>query len=785
MGHYDITMAHASASMKGGVGAHASASMKGGVGAQSASTTYLYAVSSAVYEPHHVFKLGATINPRGRLSTYQTGCPPGFTPAHEPIYVALWELYGDASVPIPLSHEDDQHHHTTINLYDAEAALHDHFYRYRLTHGRRNDTEWFRFPNDTALEQIRAFLSRQPWFKQEIPTDALPILTRPRFLQNPTPSNRGFLKTNEARLAALTDLQDPVIHAIREWFADPTREAGTLLAPCGSGKTIMTTKATHDVKRMIICVPSHTIQMQWYAALSHRAFPSDDIHCLGSQGTNDLPTIREWMERDTFCLLVPYASSHHLVDLLTPRVQLIVLDEAHHMAGIVMSAEDKENKAHVGITRLLMKRAVELHIKRLSLTFTPRILYSDDTDLEFMSMDNAAIFGHPIAELNLRKLIQQGILPDYRIWTLRDEARAGTGVIGMAECLLEAWGVTELVRNMKQPNHPRVEQPLLHHMIVFAATNEEAKQLADYLAERLTERMDDTRVFCVKGGQSKETAQAIRDFEDAPRAIIVNCRVLGEGVDIPKANAVAITYAKHAMGDITQMILRPGRWHTGKPLFHMLFPILDDEDMSGFQNVLTALASCDTSIRDEILLRAQPPAADVIPDPSPYMPSAEGEHVERILMDDMDGTDVERIRACFQRTRQAVFSVYDSRQIQALCLEKGVDTSVEYHTVLRPHTDLPEYPRPRGVTWYDYLHPRAGDRMANVDRISAAVFVKEILEKNSLRMALTYTEWREVQPASVRATVPSVQHILDGYFGADMVSFNDLVVRYGRSQGRR
>jgi len=728
--------------------------------------SYLYAVTAAVYEPHHVFKLGATINPRGRLSTYQTGCPPGFTPSHELTYVALWEIDGDA-----------------INIYDAEAALHDHFYRHRLSHGRRNDTEWFRFMETQAcasqtypspmdpLEQIRAFLTRQPWFKREIPTDALPLLTRPRFLQNPTPSNRGFLKTDGARIAALTALQDPVIHAIREWFADPTREAGTLLAPCGSGKTIMTVKAVHDVKRMIICVPSHTIQTQWYAALTQGS--SDSILRLGSQGTNDLPTIRKWMERDTFCIIVPYASSHHLVDLLTPRVQLIVLDEAHHMAGVVMSEEREETQKHIGITRSLMKRAVDLHIKRLSLTFTPRILYSDD-DLEFMSMDNAAIFGRPIAELNLRKLIQQGILPDYRIWTLRDEARAGTGVIGMAECLLEAWGVTELVRNTKQPHAPRMEQPLLHHMIVFAATNEEAARLAEHLRERLTE----TLVLCVKGGQAKETAKSIRDFEAAPRAILVNCRVLGEGVDIPKANAVAITYAKHAMGDITQMILRPGRWYTGKPLFHMLFPILDDEDMSGFQNVLTALASCDTSIRDEILLRASV-AADVIPDPSPYMPAAAGESVERILMDDMDGTDLERIQACFQRARQAVFSVYDSRQIQALCLEKGVDTSVEYHTVLRPYTDLPEYPRPRGVTWYTYLHPHA------VDRIAAPMFVKEILEKNSLRMALTYTEWREVQPASVRDSLPSVQHILDGYFGADMASFNDLLVRYGKSQGRR
>jgi hypothetical protein len=208
----------------------------------------------------------------------------------------------------------------------------------------------------------------------------------------------------------------------------------------------------------------------------------------------------------------------------------------------------------------------------------------------------------------------------------------------------------------------------------------------------------------------------------------------------------------------------------------MLFPILDDEDMSGFQNVLTALASCDTSIRDEILLR-YPVAVALGPGPGPApSPSAAGESVERILMDDMDGTDLERIRACFQRTRQAVFSSYDSRQIQALCLEKGVDTSVEYHTVLRPYTDLPEDPRPRGTTWYDYLHPRTG-RTAATGLMAAAEFVKEVLEAHSLHTAEAYKKWQEILPVS--EAPPSVQHIADGYFGADHIYIADLLARYG------
>ena len=153
--------------------------------------------------------------------------------------------------------------------------------------------------------------------------------------------------------------------------------------------------------------------------------------------------------------------------------------------------------------------------------------------------------------------------------------------------------------------------PILHHLIIFAATNDEAKQLETYFANKTK----DTLVLCVKGGDKLE--EPIRRFSQAKRAIIVNCKVLGEGVDIPIANAVAVTYPKHSRGEITQMLLRAGRWYDSKSVFHILLPILDVDDMTGFEDVLTALASCDDQLRDEVILRAIKPINSEEKPPTP------------------------------------------------------------------------------------------------------------------------------------------------------------------------
>ena len=698
----------------------------------------IYLASSPVFRALFLGKLGCTEEPYGRRSTYLTGCPPGLTPSYDIDYEGMWETTAT----------------TRDELFEYEDEVHNHFLKYRMMREIPGDSEWFNFQGRSPYDAVKAFMETRPWVKRQIPlSEIAPPKRLSRYMRRQYQKNLQYIKTRGKRNETLNALQEPVISAIHSFMFDSTNRAGYVIAPCGSGKTIMSAKGFRGLKKVIICCPSKQIQNQWRNTLiTESVFADSDIHFVGGTGTTDLEAIRHILRQESYCIISTYMSSHLLVDSITPATELLVLDEAHHMAGIVAKDEKGE-----GRTRRLMVKASELEIKRLSLTYTPRIIHDDGgTDVDYLTMDDDAIFGSKIAELKIRDLIRKGVLPDYRLWTLRDEARKGTGIIGKAECILEAWNATEIIRGE--------EKHILHHLIVFASTTQEAKDL-----ERFFKAKTSDVILRVEEGDKLEVP--IQQFADAKRAILVNCFVLNEGVDIPCANAVAITYPKQSRGQITQMILRAGRWFEGKPVFHVLIPTLGDEDLTGFEEVLSALASCDEQIQDEIVLRS---AVGVKPsDPLPSSPDSSDTPPECIMIEEFEANE-EDIKRCFTNIRKNLFPARESRRIQELCIEKGWDTSVEYGLQRLAIPELPEDPKPKNSTWFDYLHPTYGDR------ISASDFVKTVLDPNSLRVGGKYDEWLGVQPSDVIAHLPTVQHITDGYFGKDDTNFNTLREKFGK-----
>ena len=709
---------------------------------------FLYIATSAFYKTLNIVKLGMTEDLYGRRSTYQTSCPPGLTPhSHDIVYEVVWKI--DTII------RDEG--------FEYEDLLHNQFIKYRMMRNVPGDSEWFDFKNQPGIVLVKAFMENMPWVVREVPlSEIAPLKRASRQLRKQHHRNTNFIRPLNKRNEVLNQIQTPVIEAIHQFCLNILLFAGFIVAPCGSGKTLMACKGIKGIKRTIICCPSNQIQNQWMSTLiSEGTFTDKDILVMGSNGTTNKDEIRQFMQKDSYCIITTYMSSNLLVDILTANTQLILLDEAHHVAGIVGKEDEGEGK-----TRRLMMKAVELQVKRLSLTFTPRILRNDDNlDVEYSSMDDTTIFGSQIAELKIRDLIKKGVLPDYRLWCLRDASKKGNGILGKADCILEAWEATEFVRGE--------EKYILQHLIVFASTNDEAKQLEEYFSKKTTE----TLVICVKGGD--KLREPIRKFSEAKRAIIVNCKVLGEGVDIPIANAVAVTYPKYSRGEITQMILRAGRWYEGKPVFHILLPILGDEDMSGFEEVLTSLASCDDQLRDEIILRA---SNIVDSKETPSTPDNAGAVAECIMIDDYDGSNLDEIKKCFSNIRKSLFPSRESKRIQELCIEKGVDTSIEYAmTLCTQIPELPEDPKPKSQLWYDYLHPTLSER------ITVQIFVKDILEMNNLRVGHKYDEWLGIQPSDVRVNLPSVQNISDGYFGVDYTNFNELLLKFGKKVigGRR
>jgi superfamily II DNA or RNA helicase len=711
---------------------------------------YIYLASSNAFRSMHLGKIGCSQELYGRRSTYLTGCPPGLTPSYDIEYEGVWETTAT----------------TKDELFDYEDEVDDHFLKYRMMREIPRDSEWFNFQGNNPYDIVKSFMDTRTWVKRQLSLSEIkPPKRSLRYLRKQYHKNLSYLKTRAKRNAVLDGLQQPIISNIRSFVFESESKAGYIIAPCGSGKTIMTIKGIRGIKKCVISCPSKQIQNQWKNSLiAESIFNESQIYFIGGSGTTDIDEIRALFAQESYCIISTYMSSHLLVDLIKQNTELWIGDEAHHMAGIVAKDDTGE-----GRTRRLLLKATEIGIKRLSLTYTPRFIIdmrdSEKDKMDYLTMDDDAIFGPKIAELKIRDLIRKGVLPDYRLWTLRDEARKGTGIIGKAECILEAWNATEVIREE--------EVYILHHLVVFAYTVQEAKDLERFFKAKTT----DTLVIRVQEGDKLEGP--IQMFTSAKRAIFVNCFVLNEGVDIPCANSVAITYPKQSRGQITQMILRAGRWYEGKSVFHVLIPTLDEEDLSGFEEVLSALASCDDQIRDEIMLRSVGVISSLSPKPTPFPSDGKlGDAPECIMIDEFGATEDE-IRRCFANIRKNLFPARESRRIQELCIEKGWDTSVEYSLQRIVIPELPEDPRTKNVSWYDYLHPYGNAKL------TVSEFVKTILDKHNLRLAYRYDEWRGVQPSDVLTRLPSVQHITDGYFGKDDTDFNVIREKYGKKiQGR-
>ena len=661
---------------------------------------FLYVASSDYFRIKHSYKMGCTEYPKERLATYRTGCPPDMDPSCDIGFDLIYETFA----------KDREE----LSRYEDE--LHDNFVQWRLVREIPGDSEWFRF-EASPIEQIQSFMESKGWKRVEV--EEVPRNNR---LLRPYKRNFKIIKTSAERVALLDKVQSVEISKIIE-FIQSAELAATVIAPCGFGKTRITVCATKDVKRMIICCPTRQIQNQWCKALN------ENCMCVGGKGSTDEECIRSILKKPEFVVVATYASCHLLK---TAIYDLLVLDEVHHMAGLVGES--------VGRTRTLLEAAIANKIKRLCLTFTPRYVTAETTHF---SMDNEEIFGKVISKITFRYMVDIGLLPDYRVWCLRDEEREGSGVLARAACILEAWRASEIVRGETRP--------ILHHLLVYAATLEEASVIETFFKASCSEL-----VLNVKGGD--DTEAIIAQFTAAKRAIMISVYKLSEGADVPVSNAVAFACVKHAIGQTTQFMLRPGRWYEGKDVFHIIIPALG-EDMSGFETVLSALAQTDHEIHDEIIARSTGGGYS-----SKTFSTAGVEAMpQRIIMEGYASSPTEMSR-CFSKIHSEGVRM-GWVNVQKQCIKHGIKTSVAY-SEWKPD-NYPSDPRPKNMSWFKFLNP-------DKEPIPIQDFASLLVAKG-LDDAKKYEAGRD-------AAQPSVQEICDGYFGEKNCNFN---VIYGSVASRR
>ncbi|MEU9313753.1 Helicase associated domain protein [Streptomyces sp. NPDC048256] len=451
---------------------------------------------------------------------------------------------------------------------------------------------------------------------------------------------------------------------------------GQVHAACGTGKTIMAAASARRLVprgRVLVLVPTLDLLAQtvraWHEA-GHKgpavavcSLQDDpELWSLKVRSTTNPIQLALWHGQGPVTIYATYASLGVLAEAfegvygqkLDP-VDLAVVDEAHRTSGSM-------GKAWAGIHDQTIIPAY----RRLYLTATPRIWEErlsrevaegvrDPLPREMAaSMDDEKVFGPVLYKLSLASAVSRGLLARYQIIVLELQDPVVT-----PERLMGEERHTEEVRGQRLG---ALQAALLHTMaqhdlstcITFHHRTIEAQAYAEGL-ERVAAKLHadqpekyPKRIWAdwLCGEHVPERRREVLGSFGftAQRAVLSNCRVLGEGVDIRSVDSVALLDPKGAPHDIVQAIGRALRQKPGQgKLASLIVPVFlqpgeKPEDMftSGsyrpLVKVLEGLRAHDEEAV-ELLAIPQEPQKDVA-QPSVNIGSApeEGEEESRLLL---------------------------------------------------------------------------------------------------------------------------------------------------------
>ncbi|WP_031050359.1 DEAD/DEAH box helicase [Streptomyces sp. NRRL F-5650] len=451
---------------------------------------------------------------------------------------------------------------------------------------------------------------------------------------------------------------------------------GQVHAACGTGKTIIAAASAKRLVpkgRILVLVPTLDLLAQtvkaWHEA-GHKgpavavcSLQDDpELWSLGVRSTTNPVQLALWHGQGPVTIYATYASLGVLAEAfegaygqkLAP-VDLAVVDEAHRTSGSM-------GKAWADIH----DQAVIPAYRRLYLTATPRIWEErlnrevaegvrDPLPREMAaSMDDEKVFGPVLYKLSLASAVSRGLLARYQIIVLELKDPVVT-----PEHLMGEERHTEEVRGQRLG---ALQAALLHTMaqhglqtcITFHHRTIEAQAYAEGL-QRVAAKLhaDEPGKYPAKvwadwlcGEHVPERRrEVLAGFgTTAQRAVLSNCRVLGEGVDIRAVDSVALLDPKGAPHDIVQAIGRALRQKPGEgKLASLIVPVFlqpgeKPEDMftsasyRPLVKVLEGLRAHDEEAV-ELLAIPQEPQKDVA-QPSVNIGAApeEGEEESRLLL---------------------------------------------------------------------------------------------------------------------------------------------------------
>jgi superfamily II DNA or RNA helicase len=452
---------------------------------------------------------------------------------------------------------------------------------------------------------------------------------------------------------------------------------GQVISACGTGKTITAAFAAREMLpkgRILVLVPTLDLLAQtvkeWHRvgrkgpAVAVCSLQDDpELWSLKVRSTTNPVQLALWHGLGPVTIYATYASLPVLAEAfegvygqqLAP-VDLAVVDEAHRTSGSMGKAwADIHDQTIVPAAR------------RLYLTATPRIWQERPPHWEVAegvrdalpeemaaSMDDEEVFGPVLYKLSLASAVARGLLARYQIIVveLQDQLVTPERLMGEERRSEEVRGQrlgalhAALLRTMA--DHCLNTCITFHHRTIEAqAYAEGLERVAAKLSADQPEKYP-ARIWAdwLCGEHVPERRREVLGSfgTTALRAVLSNCRVLGEGVDIRAVDSVALLDPKGAPHDIVQAIGRALRQKPGQgKLASLIVPVFlqpgeQPEDMftSGsyrpLVKVLEGLRAHDEEVV-ELLAIPQEPQKDVVqPSMSIGTEPGEGDEESRMLL---------------------------------------------------------------------------------------------------------------------------------------------------------
>ncbi|WP_406005212.1 Helicase associated domain protein [Streptomyces sp. NBC_00637] len=451
---------------------------------------------------------------------------------------------------------------------------------------------------------------------------------------------------------------------------------GQVHAACGTGKTFIaaaSAKRLVPTGRKLVLVPTLDLLSQTVKAWHEVGHTGPAVAVCSLQDDPELWNLRVrcttnpvqlalWHGTGPVTIYATYASLGVLAEAfegvygqkLDP-VDLAVVDEAHRTSGSM-------GKAWADIH----DQSVIPAYRRLYLTATPRIWEErlsrevaegvrDPLPREMAaSMDDEAVFGPVLYKLSLASAVSRGLLARYQIIVLelRDpvvtperlmgEERRSEEVRGQRLGALQA----ALLHTMAQ--HDLSTCITFHHRTMEAQAYAEGLERVAAKLHADQPEMYPARVWAdwLCGEHAPERRREVLGSfgSTAQRAVLSNCRVLGEGVDIRAVDSVALLDPKGAPHDIVQAIGRALRQKPGQgKLASLIVPVFlqpgeKPEDMftSGsyrpLVKVLAGLRAHDEEAVELLAIPQEPQKGFVEPSVSIGQAPEEDEEESRLLL---------------------------------------------------------------------------------------------------------------------------------------------------------